>query len=138
MRRKERGLRRDSRILFAVLLTDALFLGIVAGGASAWYRHRLPVEETKSVSSDFPRTEEGYPVSGGERIQSRTEAKVLALTFDDGPDASTTKLLLDGLRERGVVATFFLMGENIAGNEDLVRQMQEDGHLIGNHGFRHV
>ncbi len=138
MRRKERGLRRDSRILFAVLLADALVFGIAAGGASAWYRYRLPAEETKSVSSDFRGTEEGYPVWGGERIQSRTEAKVLALTFDDGPDASTTRVLLDGLRERGVVVTFFLMGENIAGNEDLVRQMEEDGHLIGNHGFRHV
>ncbi|MCC8127859.1 MAG: polysaccharide deacetylase family protein [Clostridiales bacterium] len=138
MRRRERGLRRDSRILFAVLLADALFFGAAAGSASALYCHQLPDEETKTVTMDSPETDTAFPVSEDEGIALRTEAKVIALTFDDGPDAATTKLLLDGLRERGVVATFFLMGENIAGNEDLVRQMQEDGHLIGNHGFRHV
>ena len=42
----------------------------------------------------------------------------LALTFDDGPHRVYTKKLLDGLRERGVKASFFLVGENIPGNED--------------------
>lgn len=64
--------------------------------------------------------------------------KFLALTFDDGPHAVYTKKLLDGLRERSVRASFFLVGENIAGNEDLVRQMMEDGHLIGTHCYSHV
>ena len=46
--------------------------------------------------------------------------------------------MLDGLRERGVRATFFLQGQCIEGNEESVRQMQADGHLIGNHTFSHV
>ena len=62
----------------------------------------------------------------------------IALTFDDGPHPVYTKQLLDGLRERGVTATFFLIGENIEGNEDLIKQMYEDGHLIGNHTWSHV
>ena len=49
-----------------------------------------------------------------------------------------TKKLLDGLRERGVKASFFLVGENIPGNEELVRQMAKDGHLIGVHCMAHV
>lgn len=49
-----------------------------------------------------------------------------------------TKKLLDGLRERGVKASFFLVGENIPGNEKLVRQMAKDGHLIGVHCMAHV
>lgn len=57
---------------------------------------------------------------------------------DDGPHKIYTKQLLDGLRERGIHATFFLMGENLEGNEALVRQMRQDGHLIGNHSFCHV
>ena len=64
--------------------------------------------------------------------------KLVALTFDDGPHSTYTKELLDGLRERGVHATFFLLGENIEGKEDIVKQMQEDGHLIGNHGLTHI
>lgn len=63
--------------------------------------------------------------------------KFLALTFDDGPHAKYTKKLLDGLRERGVKATFFLVGSNIEGNEEVVRQMAEDGHLIGTHCYSH-
>ena len=61
----------------------------------------------------------------------------VALTFDDGPHPSYTKKLLDGLKERGVKATFFVVGENIPGNEEIIRQMAEDGHLIGNHTYDH-
>lgn len=64
--------------------------------------------------------------------------KQIALTFDDGPHSVYTPQLLDGLRERGVHVTFFLLGENIEGKEAIVKQMQEDGHLIGNHGYSHV
>ena len=64
--------------------------------------------------------------------------KIVAITFDDGPHYKNTKLLLDGLRERGVKATFFLVGSRIAGNEDLILQMYRDGHLIGNHTFSHA
>lgn len=63
--------------------------------------------------------------------------KKIALTFDDGPHPVYTRTLLDGLRERGVKATFFVIGENIPGNEDLIRQMARDGHLIGNHTYDH-
>lgn len=65
------------------------------------------------------------------------DAPVVALTFDDGPRADTTSRLLDGLRERGAHATFFLIGEQIEGNENLVLQMAVDGHQIGNHTFTH-
>ena len=64
--------------------------------------------------------------------------KYVALTFDDGPRASTTGRLLDGLRERGVSATFFLIGQQIAGNEDLVRRMGAEGHQVGNHTWNHI
>lgn len=61
----------------------------------------------------------------------------VALTFDDGPHPSYTKKLLDGLKERGVKATFFVVGENIPGREEIIKQMWEDGHLIGNHTWDH-
>ncbi len=62
----------------------------------------------------------------------------IALTFDDGPHPVHTEKLLDGLKARGVKATFFLMGENIEGNEELVQRMRDEGHLIGNHSYRHI
>ena len=70
--------------------------------------------------------------------QSVTEPPRVALTFDDGPSQKYTPLLLEGLKERGIHATFFLMGKNIEGNETIVKQIQEEGHLIGNHTYNHV
>ena len=64
--------------------------------------------------------------------------KYIALTFDDGPSSKCTPVLLDGLKERGVHATFFLMGKNIEGKEDIVKRMSEEGHLIGNHSYEHI
>lgn len=73
-------------------------------------------------------------------LKEREEADLpprIALTFDDGPHPSYTKKLLDGLKERGVKATFFVVGENISGREEIIRQMWQDGHLIGNHTYDH-
>lgn len=66
------------------------------------------------------------------------EKPIVALTFDDGPSRKYTPELLDGLKEKGIRATFFLMGKNIEGNEELVKRIQEEGHLIGNHTYNHV
>lgn len=63
---------------------------------------------------------------------------LVALTFDDGPRSSTTGPLLDGLELREVPATFFLVGNRIPGNEDLVRRMGLEGHQVGVHTYDHV
>lgn len=67
----------------------------------------------------------------------RETPRCVALTFDDGPRADTTPLLLDGLRQRGVHATFFLIGNQIAPNAALVRRMHAEGHQVGNHTWSH-
>ena len=67
-----------------------------------------------------------------------TEPPLVALTFDDGPRRDTTTVLLDGLARRGVHATFFLVGEQVTGSEDLVRRMEAEGHQVGCHGYSHV
>ncbi len=64
--------------------------------------------------------------------------KKVALTFDDGPNAIYTEGLLAGLKERGVQATFFLLGKAVEISPRLVEQMHKDGHLIGNHSYEHV
>lgn len=71
-------------------------------------------------------------------VEAQLEAPEIALTFDDGPSAQYSSILLDGLKERGVQASFFLVGRNIEGNEELVKRMYEEGHLIGNHTYNHV
>ncbi len=63
---------------------------------------------------------------------------LVALTFDDGPRSSTTGPLLDGLALREAPATFFLVGNRIPGNEELVRRMAAEGHQVGIHTYDHV
>ncbi len=74
----------------------------------------------------------------GANDEKDDELKMVALTFDDGPHAKYTEKLLDGLKERGIKATFFLIGESIEGKEELVKRMSEEGHLIGNHTYYHT
>ncbi len=66
------------------------------------------------------------------------EIRRIALTFDDGPHPRYTQQLLDGLKERGVQATFFVTGEHAELHPDIIRRMQEEGHLIGNHTYSHM
>ena len=64
--------------------------------------------------------------------------KRIALTFDDGPHPEYTAKLLDGLRERNIRATFFVIGENAGRYPELLKRMSEEGHCIGNHTYSHV
>ena len=71
--------------------------------------------------------------------EGQEENRPLAgVAVDDGPSAEYTPRLLDGLKERNIKASFFLLGRNIPGNEEIVERMQEEGHLIGNHTYNHV
>ena len=90
---------------------------------------KMDGRKTMSVSSDSVRSQN----------VSDEVKPVVALTFDDGPNASSTPILLDGLKERKVRATFFLIGENVEKdeNEKIVKRMYEEGHLIGNHTYTH-
>lgn len=64
--------------------------------------------------------------------------KKVAITFDDGPNPDYTELLLKGLKERGVTATFFLLGKEVEKYPDIVKDIYEEGHLIGTHSYEHV
>lgn len=55
----------------------------------------------------------------------------IALTFDDGPHPVWTEKLLDGLKERGICATFFVIGENAEKNPELIQKMIENGNQVG-------
>ena len=60
------------------------------------------------------------------------------LTFDDGPIPESTPFILDTLKEHGVKATFFVVGENVKRYPDLFRRIISEGHSIGNHTYNHM
>ena len=70
-------------------------------------------------------------------VQAEKNKKVVALTFDDGPDGNTTPQALDILAKYKIKATFFVQGKNIAGNEAILKRMQSEGHEVGNHSWNH-
>lgn len=66
-----------------------------------------------------------------------TSQKVLYLTFDAGYENGCTEKILDTLKKHQVSAAFFLVGNYIQRNADLVRRMVEEGHIVGNHTMHH-
>lgn len=66
------------------------------------------------------------------------DEKIIALTFDDGPDEVFTPQVLDILKKNDVKATFFLVGENLKQNKEIVKRQFEEGHEIGNHTYTHI
>ncbi len=86
--------------------------------------------EAKSTSSTFELTETT------ETIETIND-KSIALTFDDGPKKQTTNQLLDILAQKKVKASFFILGQNISGNEDILKRMKDENHLIGSHSMHH-
>lgn len=63
--------------------------------------------------------------------------KLIALTFDDGPDPKVTPQILKQLRDYGAKATFFVLGRQAERYPDLLKDIVRDGHAIGNHSFSH-
>jgi peptidoglycan/xylan/chitin deacetylase (PgdA/CDA1 family) len=78
-------------------------------------------------------------LAGGPAVAAQAADKPLVgLTFDDGPSPQRTAFVLDVLKQKGVKATFFLQGSNAQQYPDLVRRIQAEGHVIGNHSWDHA
>ncbi len=67
----------------------------------------------------------------------KTNRPAIHLTLDDGPHPIATPKALEILRTRGIKATFFLVGKNVQEYPEIVRQILEGGHSIGNHTYEH-
>jgi len=102
-----------------IVAVDTIFLG-------AWFAFMVAM-------AFFPQIGLYGPVI----CHGATNEKTVALTFDDGPDAGNTPLILDVLKKNGVKATFFCTGKNLSGHPSTARDIHEEGHLIGNHSYSH-
>ena len=128
--------KRDWLILWAAVLTAiALAVSIFSDQAL----------ETGSWGLSF-RTEGAPPVGAASSAQLQnydaaylgdTSEKVIYLTFDAGYENGCTEKILDALKKHDAPAAFFLVGNYIEKNADLVRRMVEEGHIVGNHTMHH-
>ncbi len=128
--------KRDKLLIF-------LALAMAVTAVSLFFRRNiLP---TASWGLSF-RQEGAPPVGNADRQQLRQfdaaylgdpSQKVLYLTFDAGYENGSTEKILDILKEQQVSAAFFLVGNYIEKNADLVRRMEAEGHIVGNHTMHH-
>ena len=77
------------------------------------------------------------PPFGKNMVRLNTDRKVVALTYDDGPNPPYTERLLDVLAKHNVKATFFVIGNRIERHPETVRRIIAEGHQIGNHTYSH-
>jgi len=70
--------------------------------------------------------------------EAKTTEKIIAISFDDGPVPLYTPHILKVLKEHGVPAAFFCIGRRIVQNESLIREVHDQGHIIGNHSYSHT
>ena len=113
--------------IHAITAQGAQSLAVVKTGETSG---KEVIVETKEEGEDriYQRA---YPDTGGE--------KVVALTFDDGPWENHTAAILDILRDNGAKATFFTVGERIAGpGVDLVKRESDEGHQVCTHSWDHA
>ncbi|MFD9909481.1 polysaccharide deacetylase family protein [Streptomyces sp. NPDC059063] len=114
--------------------------GAPAGGPPAAARARKPSAYRLQPMAGYgpPRAAPARPAVRRApilRLPGRTRSMVL--TFDDGPDPRYTPAILRTLRRYDTRAMFFVCGEMAADNRDLLREMADDGHVIGNHTWSH-
>lgn len=87
----------------------------------------------------FVRSEQVVRAAGGYLVsRGGTAPSKVAITFDDGPDPEFTTPILDTLRSRQAVASFFVVGKQVQRLPQLTRRIIEEGHEIGNHSWSHA
>lgn len=102
-------------------------------------RRALPVDDVPNPALPDTATLPRVLPANRKSVYSRCEVAVplIAITFDDGPDPVLTPRLLDLLKQRGIHATFFLVGKNAAAFPEVVRRIVAEGHEVGNHSWSH-
>lgn len=105
--------------------------------ASAVVSPQTPDPTPSPESSNPPASSTGTGAFAGSRSAVAGTGPHLALTFDDGPDPAVLPGILKALGDRGVRATFFVVGKDAAAHPNLVRAMAAAGHEIENHGYSH-
>ncbi len=93
--------------------------------------------QLRTHAYSFARRSSLFPGRVDTVVECKTDQKVVALTFDDGPDPVYTPQVLNVLSRYSVPATFFLLGRNIVEHPHVAREVYRRGHAVGNHTFTH-
>lgn len=125
---------RNTLILFFV---TAVSLAIAAySGAISYFWLAVPVALFIIITAyGSARVDSGFfiqTVCSGDQ-----NSRMVALTFDDGPVSGKTEKILDILNRNSIKAAFFCIGKKMEQNPELLKRIQDEGHLVGNHSYSH-
>ncbi len=112
------------------LVFDLFCICLVSGAVMSGVGHREELTQGVMTEAQAPQ-DEIVPENAKE------EKKKVALTFDDGPHPQYTVEMMEGLKKKNVKATFFLLGEQVEKHPEIVKKIYEEGHVIGNHSYKH-
>ena len=85
----------------------------------------------------YPDIREHMTMTAFQETDNLTYYKTVALTFDDGPNRTNTTVMLNNLLQTGTRATFFVLGNRIKDNADLVQREHDEGHAVASHNYAH-
>lgn len=123
-------------IIAVAVLIAATITVFAVSGKSASKPSKSDIS-TVSTTKKPTTTSTTVPTTVDSKGSTDSVKKLVALCFDDGPSAKTTQTLINGLNKLGAHATFFVLGENIKGNEDILKNAVTAGCEIGIHGYSH-
>ena len=130
MRKKDLWIIGSALALALVLTALQIFGGAISTGA---WGLSFPTPGQTPVAPNSVEALKQYDTA----FLGNTEEKVLYLTFDAGYENGHTEAILDTLQKHNVKAAFFLVGNYLQKNADLVRRMVDEGHIVGNHTMSH-
>lgn len=117
-----------------IIAVFSIVLLHIAIGVSLWWIVAILVIHLAIITYGVVNIRANFFIRSKNRL---TDNKYVVLTFDDGPVANTSAIL-DVLKEQGVKATFFCIGNNIAEHSDVLKRIDNEGHIVGNHSFYHA
>ena len=122
-------------LFFAIYI---FILSVNASSAVSWYCQRNSDHKQPPLGADIRPLEE-YDLYWCDKKHTEydSDEKVIYLTFDAGYENGNVERILNVLKEENVTAAFFVLSNLILSNEDLVRRMIEDGHIVANHTSKH-
>ncbi len=126
--------------IMTICLAFLAFAPVMNGFAKEhyWYCKRNTEHKQPTLDKDFSYIKEYGGFYVDEKYGDESEEKVIYLTFDAGYENGNVAKILDVMKDEGVVGSFFILGNLIDKNPDLVLRMVNEGHIVCNHTVNHI
>jgi peptidoglycan/xylan/chitin deacetylase (PgdA/CDA1 family) len=125
---------RNTVILFLIVLAGLILTDLVLPVHPVWYIG-MGIVFLLMLTAGSVYIRLGFYINA--YCAGDGKEKRVALSFDDGPDPVNTPAVLNILKQQGIQAAFFVVGNKLEDNRELIRRMDEEGHILGGHSYSH-